>query len=296
MSRPLPKGPRFVQYFGPTLEALRGLGNAATPAEVVQRIADDMKIANEIVEAVTKTGQSRFEKDVHFARFYLTKDGLIDGGERGLWKLTDAGRKAKLSQPEALVLFNRIHAQFVRADNPSGTSEAKEDQELLPIVEETTFGYRTKLASMIKGMSPKGFEHFSGLLLRKVGFTEVHVTGRNSDGGVDGYGNLQTNPLVTQRVLFQCKKYTTGAVPKDDIMKFQAAVMRDRADRGIFITSSVFTRGAKEEGSSGACAIELVDIERLMDLMEKFEIGVKPVQSFEIEDGFFSQYQENPDS
>ena len=62
MTRRPAQDPRFVRYFGPTLNALRALGNSATPAEVVERIARDLKLSDEIVTAVTRTGQSFFHE------------------------------------------------------------------------------------------------------------------------------------------------------------------------------------------------------------------------------------------
>lgn len=52
-----------------------------------------------------------------------------------------------------------------------------------------------------------GFERLSQRLLRESGFVQVAVTGRSGDGGIDGYGTLQVNPLVSFKVLFQCKRY-----------------------------------------------------------------------------------------
>jgi restriction system protein len=72
------KGPEFVRYFGPLLEALRSLGNSGTPTEVLEKIADDLKLDD---AKQNDSGQSRFYNQVHWARFYLTKEGLLDGSE-----------------------------------------------------------------------------------------------------------------------------------------------------------------------------------------------------------------------
>src|SRR5580700_10690304 len=199
------QGPRFVRYFGPTLNALRALGNSATPPEVVDRLITDLGLTDEVVTAVTSTGQSRFEKDVHFARFYLAKDGLIDGSERGVWRLTERGRSTYVEQTAALELFHRVHSAFVRPERYERKArtdqEVREDADQLPEEEEVAFAHRSRLASILKGFKPKGFEQFCALLLRKAGFTEVNVTGRSNDGGIDGFGYLRINPMMTLHVL-----------------------------------------------------------------------------------------------
>ncbi|MBI3275034.1 MAG: restriction endonuclease, partial [Methylocystis sp.] len=122
------------------------------------------------------------------------------------------------------------------------------------------------------------------------GFTEVNVTGRANDGGIDGNGYLRINPMMTLRVLFQCKKYSNSVVPKDDIMKFQAAVLRERAEKGLFLTTSIFTKGARAEALGGACEIELIDIQRLIELIETFKLGLNEQRAFIIDETFFGEF------
>lgn len=100
----------------------------------------------------------------------------------------------------------------------------------------------------------------------------------------------ETIPSGQTRVLFQCKKYSNGPVPKDEIMKFQAAVLRERAEKGLFLTTSVFTKSAREEALGGACEIELIDIRRLIELMESFKLGLIEQRAFVIEEAFFGEF------
>jgi restriction system protein len=242
------------------------------------------------------SGQSRFDNKVNWARFYLTREGLIDGSERGVWRLTERGRAAQLTHDKALEIFKRLHSQLKTISDAAGETEPGERQEkaaaeeVAAPAEDITTEHRKPLAKILKSMSPKGFEHFSALLLRRSGFTEVNVTGRSNDGGIDGIGYLRINPMMTLRVLFQCKRYTESAVPKDDVMKFQAAVMRERAEKGLFLTTSVFTRGAREEAVGGACEIELIDIERLIELLEFLNLGLSEKKAFVIDEGFFDEF------
>lgn len=115
---PAPKtgGPRFVQYFGPVLDALRDLGGEAKPKDVYAWIIKNLPVPESETRAVTKGGQSKFENKVGWGRFYLAKAGLIDDRRRGTWVLTAEGWTANLDHAKALALFKEVHARFPRED------------------------------------------------------------------------------------------------------------------------------------------------------------------------------------
>lgn len=116
------RGPRFVEYFGPVLDALRASDGQASPEAVYAWLKANLAIdANEIDE-VTKGGQSKFENKVGWARFYLAKAGLIDGSQRGVWKLTAEGRGTTLSPEEAIRVFRQIHSQFKASNDEEETA------------------------------------------------------------------------------------------------------------------------------------------------------------------------------
>lgn len=72
------EGPQFVRHFGPLLNALRALGGSGTPREVVEQIAKDLHVPDEIQNELLSSGESRFPNQVAWARFYLTREGLLD--------------------------------------------------------------------------------------------------------------------------------------------------------------------------------------------------------------------------
>src|SRR3972149_1151046 len=143
---------------------------------------------------------------------------------------------------------------------------------------------------ILRSLPADGFERLSQRLLRESGFTQVTVTGRSGDGGIDGYGTLQINPLVSFRVLFQCKKYG-GSVLPSHVRDFRGA-MTGRADKGIIITTGPFTAEARREASrDGAPPIELIDGEKLIDMLQELELGLRPVKAFEVEEKFFDDFR-----
>jgi restriction system protein len=135
-----------------------------------------------------------------------------------------------------------------------------------------------------------GFERLCQRLLRESGFQHVTVTGRSGDGGLDGNGVLEVNPFVSFRVLFQSKRYA-GAVTPAQVRDFRGA-MAGRADKGIILTTGTFTAEARREAvRDGVPPIELVDGEKLIDMFEKLELGLKPRTAYEIDDDFFEDFK-----
>ena len=150
--------------------------------------------------------------------------------------------------------------------------------------------HRSELIRIILDMSPAGFERLCQRLLRESGFEKVTVTGRSGDGGLDGIGLLEVNPFVSFKVLFQCKRYS-GSVSPSQVRDFRGAMM-GRADKGIILTTGTFTPAAKQEAvRDGVPPIELVDGEKLVDLLERLELGVMSTLTYEIDNVFFDNFE-----
>jgi restriction system protein len=104
-------------------------------------------------------------------------------------------------------------------------------------------------------------------------------------------GILQINPLVSLKVLFQCKRYA-GSVRAGHVRDFRGA-MSGRADKGIIITTGSFTADAKREAiRDGVVAIELVDRDRLIEMLQRLELGLRPTTTYEVDLGFFSNFED----
>ncbi|WP_299882679.1 AAA family ATPase [uncultured Sulfitobacter sp.] len=116
-------GPRFVHFFGPVLDALRALGGSAEPKQVMERVKDIAELSDEELKATNKNGQSKYENQIGWARFYLAKAGLIDNKKRGIWQLTQEGRETYLDLEEAIALFRDIHARYKTAGDDDADNE-----------------------------------------------------------------------------------------------------------------------------------------------------------------------------
>lgn len=283
------EGAQFVRYFGPLLDALRGLGGSAKADEAVDRVALDLNIADEVLDETLPSGGSRFRNQVAWARFYLVREGLIDSSKHGVWSLTEKGSKTSLAPEQSREMF----LKWVRIFQ----EQRKQKEKTEPMAEQVAEGtgsiskdYREEVLNTLLALPPAGFERLSQRLLREAGFTQVVVTGQSGDGGIDGYGLLQVNPLVSFKVLFQCKRYAKSVSPSQ-VRDFRGA-MSGRADKGIVITTGTFTAEAKREATrDGAPPIELIDGEKLIDMLEQLRLGLKPVMTFEVEHAFFNEFR-----
>ena len=272
---------------------MRDLGSSAKPREVYAWIAERHSVPKEEIEGTTKGGQSKFENKVGWARFYLAKGGLIDTEQRGVWVLTENGRKANLSHDDAYSLFKLIHDGFQREDGEAETEKTVDDADASAPDEKVYLNQdaiQEELVRILRGVTDKGFEELCARLLRHIGFENLKVTGQTGDHGIDGEGFLLINRFVRIKVMFQCKRYA-GTVQVKEIRDFRGAI-QGRAERGIFLTTGTFTKSAREEAArENATAIELVDIDRLLELLIEEGLGVRETKALTIDRDFFAPYQ-----
>jgi restriction system protein len=293
-----PKGPVFLRFVAPVVATLRELGSSGTASEVTDRVIERCRISESDQVETTSNGQSRVRNQIGWARFYLTKAGLLDDSRRGIWALTDAGRSAKLDDDAVYSLFRQVQKSFPRKETSSepavevaGLAVAADDDTEPDAPDGEPGDYRTELLSILRALPPAGFERVCQRLLRESGFQQVVVTGRANDGGIDGHGILEINPLVTFRILFQCKRYTDRPVTPSQVRDFRGA-MQGRADKGLILTTGSFTIEARREATrDGAPPIELVDGDKLVTMFERVALGLRPVQTFVVDPSFFEEFR-----
>jgi len=297
---PKGKGPEFLRFIVPIVEVLRELGSSGTPSEVTDLVIQRCKISEKEQGLTTSNGQSRVKNQVAWARFYLAKDGLLDNSRRGVWVLTEKGVSSRLATlDDARELFARVQSRFSKPAKGDSVIDHESNGDAGSSISdgsappEAGTGHRAAFLQSLRELSPKGFEQVCQMLLRESGFRQVVVTGRPNDGGIDGKGVLEVNPLVTLRVLFQCKRYNErNPVTPSQVRDFRGAI-QGRADKGIILTTGTFTSEARKEAErDGGGYIELVDGEKLVTLFERAELGLRRVDAFVAELEFFEQFRE----
>lgn len=150
--------------------------------------------------------------------------------------------------------------------------------------------WKEQLIELLLELPPDRFEHLARRLLLEAGFTSATVTGRTGDGGIDGIGIYRLS-LVSFPVFFQCKR-NKGSVRAGSVRDFRGA-MAGRGDRGLLITTGTFTAEAKQEATrDGAPPIDLIDGERLCDLLKEHRLGVRTehrqIEDVTVDAGFFA--------
>lgn len=282
------EGAKFVRYFGPLLDALRSLGGSAKADEAVDRVAEDLKISDDALNETLPSGGSRFRNQVAWARFYLVREGLVDSSKHGVWSLTNKGLETLLTPDQSRQIF----LKWVKIFQEQRKLKEKKESTAEQVAEGTgavSKDYREEILAILLKLPPEGFERLAQRILREAGFVQVVVTGQSGDGGIDGFGTLQVNPLVSFKVLFQCKRYA-NSVPPSHVRDFRGA-MAGRADKGIMVTTGSFTAEARREATrDGAPPIELLDGEKLIDMLEKLELGLRSVTTYEVEHAFFDEF------
>lgn len=288
------KGPEFIRFLAPLIQSIKELGGSATRAEATEQTILKANIPEDDLKITNKNGGSRIENQVNWARFYLAKSGYLTSARRGIWELTEKGFHAVESGIDPQKIFKEvqetIESEKIDTDIKSQEISSKSDEADPEDTIERYTDHKESLLRLLGELPPDGFERICQYLLRASGFNEVNVTGRSGDGGIDGEGTLRINNFVSMKVLFQSKRYK-GSVSSPQVRDFRGAML-GRAEKGIIITTGTFTRDAIAEARrDGAPPIELVDGDRLVELFESLQIGLKPKQSYEVDFSFFEKFK-----
>lgn len=265
------------------IEALKALGGSASIQELDERVVELEGISEEEQSLMMPNGQyRRLNYYLSWARTYLKRGNALENSSRGVWALTDEGEKITtiVQTREIQKQVNAEERERTRLKRMAAKGKNATPQtvpiamELQPDIGATVGDdWRSELKNALLNIAPDAFERLAQRLLREAGFVKVEVRGKTGDGGIDGVGVLRVN-LVSFQVYFQCKRWK-GSVGAKDIRDFRGA-LQGRADKGLFITTGNFTSQASEEATrDGAIAIDLIDGERLCDLLKQYELGVK---------------------
>lgn len=276
-----------------TIEALRDLGGSATIQELDEKVIE--------LEGVTETEQTftmprnpnvpRVNYYLAWARTHLKRGNALVNSTRGIWALTETGA-AVASRANTHAIFVQVteeERQRARKKRLAEKAVTEEDGDLIGDGIDEAEDWKSMLLTVLGEMPPEGFESLSQRLLREAGFTKVEVRGKSGDGGIDGVGVLRVN-LVSFQIYFQCKRWK-GSVGSKEIRDFRGA-LQGRADKGLFITTGHFTSQASEEATrDGAIAIDLIDGDRLCDLLKENSLGVETemIEEVRIQSDWFAK-------
>ncbi len=290
--------PTYTELIIPTYDALKQLGGSGTNNEIYERVIVDLNLSDEVLDEphLGSLNQSEVEYQLAWARTYLKNYGIIVNSARSVWSITSEYASELTVSAKEIVAFtvqkNAKKREMAKSnDKPDGKMDKPEDD--IDSNDDVEFPdevkpWRQQLANVLQNMDPYGFERLSQRLLRECGFTQVSVTKKSGDGGIDGTGKLKINGIVSFNVAFQCKRYK-GLVSSGDIRDFRGSLTTD-IEKGIFITTGSFSKAAKDEATTpGKKQIDLIDGEEFISKLAEYSIGVKEVKTYEIDEDFFAK-------
>lgn len=290
--------PTYTELIVPTYDALKQLGGSGTNNEIYEKVIVDLNLSDEVLDEphLGSLNQSEVEYQLAWARTYLKNYGIIVNSARSVWSITpEYASELTVSAKEIVAFTVQKNAkkremaksndkQDGKSDKPEDDIDSNDDVEF----PEEVKPWRQQLANILQNMDPYGFERLSQRLLRECGFTQVSVTKKSGDGGIDGTGKLKINGIVSFNVAFQCKRYK-GLVSSGDIRDFRGSLTTD-IEKGIFITTGSFSKAAKDEATTpGKKQIDLIDGEEFISKLAEYSIGVKEVKTYEIDEDFFAK-------
>lgn len=277
------KVPNYKELLWPTLKVLEALGGSASIQEILERVASDLKLSDEVLNIRHDVSSSEFSYQCAWARTYLKKVGTIDNSSRGVWVITKTGRGVRTEKEireKVRVWENEESKRRNKTKAKGGDEDVSNDQ-----------NWKKDLCDILLKLGADSFERLCQLILREAGFKKVEVTGGSGDGGIDGAGILRVN-LISFHVAFQCKRYKDSVGP-ERVRDFRGAI-DGRADKGLLITTGFFTEGAKQEAvRPGAKAIDLIDGDGLCELLKDLGLGVdtESVEVVKLRPEFFENFR-----
>ena len=283
------KCPRFDELILPTFQALKKMGGSGSNAEIRDTVAKDLHLSDDALNELLphSTSQTLFENRLAWARFYLKSAGIITNSARSVWAIEPEYTSVKTIDPREIIKIARNNNRIVSQDDTDNDVTDMTSPDLFPGFESNEIRpWKQRLSEVLKKMDAFAFERLSQRLLRECGFTQVTVTKKTGDGGIDGNGKLIINGIVSFNVAFQCKRYA-DAVGAGAIRDFRGSLTTD-IEKGIFITTGTFTKAAIDEASKpGKKQIDLINGEQFMDKLAEYGLGLKEFKDYEIDEVFF---------
>jgi len=268
----------YQQLYDGTLQALHKLGGSATIHEIHDEVVTSLRLTEEEI-ALPHGPRPNSPTDIKYrlgwVRTWLKRYGLLENSRKGVWSLTVEGRGiTEVDRKEV----DRVVSEQIKQEKESKKKSAllTYDAENLIEIDESAGdeSWREQLYTVLSEIDPSAFERLFQRILRESGFTQVEVTGRSGDGGIDGIGVMRIGGFLSFKVLFQCKRWQ-GSVSASTVRDFRGAMM-GRTDKGLIVTTGAFTPAAKQEATrDGAPEIDLVDGEQLVDTLKELSLGVE---------------------
>ena len=277
-------------------------GEARVPA-VARVIADRLGLTEDEREEMLPSGKQRLlHNRVHWAKFYMSKAGLIDSPKRGVFVASPAGMALLATKPDRIDVdtlktfpaFAEFYGQAgtgvepdqVAAAVAATNSDATPEEQIDAAHAVLTAALKADLLQRVLEQSPAFFERLIVELLVAMGYGGSHEDaarqlGKSGDGGIDGI--IDEDRLGLDRIYVQAKRFAAGSsVGRPEVQGFVGSLVGLGANKGVFVTTSAFSKQALDYARGLQHRIILIDGSRLTELMTEFRVGVRTTRVIEV--------------
>ncbi|MFH1933726.1 MAG: restriction endonuclease [Pseudomonadota bacterium] len=285
--------PDFQSIMLPLLNYARD-ENEHTVRDAIDFLAAEFDLSEEEQKDLLPSGrQATFENRVAWARSYMKQAGLLLSPKRGLLKISERGLSVLKEKPDKInmkylerfpeyIEFKSRHRE--KKDEKIEESEQTPEERIESAYQRLRDDLSDEILENVKNMPPSFFEKLIIDLLVKMGYGGTRkdagkAIGKSGDEGIDGI--IKEDKLGLDIIYLQAKRWE-NPVGRPEIQKFAGALQGQRAKKGVFITTSGFSKEAKDYVSNIESKIVLIDGDLLTQLMIDHNIGVSPISSYEI--------------
>ena len=269
--------------------------------DIIEILATKFQIRDdERKELLASGNQAIFDNRVGWAKTYLKKAELLDSPKRATFIITQVGLDTLKKNPERIdAKYLRQFPAFIEFQNASRNSNGTEEETIIISVSKETpeenldkayqqirKSLASELLQKIINLSPIFFERLVVELLVKMGYggsikDAGKAIGKSGDEGIDG--TIKEDKLGLDIIYIQAKRWKPGnVVGRPELHKFVGALAGQGAKKGVFITTSNFTKEALEYTPKNETKIVLIDGEQLAQLMIDYNLGCTTQQTYEL--------------
>ena len=293
--------PAYSDLILPTVRAVIALGGSGTAREIRSRVLADLAPTEEMLAVAQplRPDSSVLLERINWARSYAKLIGALESPKRGVFLVTALGKELAALPPEegakrALDLDRQYRrnrpkrardrsAEPTPADPEEAEVQAAEVEEEESLIRLETTGveperWQDVLLERLHRLSPLDFEEFVLYLLRLYGL-QLERVGGTGDEGIDGIGTAPISPVLSSRVAVQVKRYDPNgkSVGRETVALFQRDAQTKGAERAILVTLGGFSEPARRAAIVTSPTVDLIDGDRLADLIKEQRLGVRSV-------------------
>ncbi len=294
--------PGFQEFMRPFLEEVSS-GKTRTMQEMTEAVACRLGLSDEDREELLPSGtQKVYSNRIAWTRTYLKKSGLVESPSRGNVRISALGLDVLkthsgpvdikfLSRFPSFVEFHQkgtgtdvLPVTGKAVDLPNQMDEKTPEEALQQAYQSLRSTLAEEVILRVRQCTPDFFERLVVELIVAMGYggsllDAGRAIGRSGDGGIDGI--IKEDRLGLDVIYIQAKRWS-DTVGRPEIQKFSGALDGQRARKGIFITTSTFSKEARDFARNIEKKIILLDGNELSNLMMDFNVGVAPVSIFEV--------------